>query len=169
MSYADVLQLKLNCSSVEYLLMFQTLINACQEIIHVVSTKSATTKNMATSVDAKGHNERKWCLYLYVYFYLFYHQSNTYLQCDNSWYIFLPDPVGWVWTFPPCFKDLQHLEQEGVVPPSLSSFGEKILHIWSHCLPTTDNIHLIIYISLFFLHETRLKFVFGKEDYISLS
>ena len=41
------------CSSVEYLLMFQTLINACQEIIHLVSKKSASTKNMATSVDAK--------------------------------------------------------------------------------------------------------------------
>ena len=41
------------CSSVEYLLMFQTSTNACQEIIRVVSTKSATTKNMATSVGAK--------------------------------------------------------------------------------------------------------------------
>ena len=32
---------------------------------------------------------------------------------------------------PPCFKHLQHLEQEGVVPPNLSSFGKKI-YIYGH-------------------------------------
>ena len=30
---------------------------------------------------------------------------------------------------PPCFKDLQHLEQKGVVPPNLSSFGKKLAHM----------------------------------------
>ena len=45
-------------------------------------------------------------------------------QCDQIWYIFLPYPVGWAWTPNPCFKDLQHLKQEGVVPPNLSSFGK---------------------------------------------
>ena len=39
--------------------------------------------------------------------------------------IFLPEPVGWAWTSP-CFKDLQHWEQKGVVPPNLSSFSKKI-------------------------------------------
>ncbi len=33
---------------------------------------------------------------------------------------------------PTCFKQLQHLEQEGAVQPDLSSFGKKNLHIWSH-------------------------------------
>ena len=32
---------------------------------------------------------------------------------------------------PPCFKDLQYLEQEGVVPLNLSSFG-KIHCIYGH-------------------------------------
>ena len=30
---------------------------------------------------------------------------------------------------PLCFKNLQHLEQEGVVPPNLSSFGKKIAYM----------------------------------------
>ena len=139
------------CSSIEYLLVFQTLINACQEIIHVVSTKSATTKNMATSVDAKKTQASKMMLtlYLYVQFYLCYHQSNTYLYSVTISGIFFYqiqlDGLG----HPPCFKDLQLLEQDGLVPPSLSSFGKKILHIWSHRRPTTDNIYLIIYILVF--------------------
>ena len=29
----------------------------------------------------------------------------------------------------PCFKDLQHLEQEGVFPPNLSSFCKKIAYM----------------------------------------
>ena len=32
---------------------------------------------------------------------------------------------------PPCFKNLQALQQEGVVLQNLSSFGEK-MDIWSH-------------------------------------
>ena len=43
---------------------------------------------------------------------------------------FLPDPVGL--KIPPCFKDLQHLEQEGVIPPNLGSFDKKMHNIWSH-------------------------------------
>ena len=30
---------------------------------------------------------------------------------------------------PPCFIDLQDVEQEGVVPPNLSSFGKKIAYM----------------------------------------
>ena len=30
---------------------------------------------------------------------------------------------------PPCFKDLQHLEREGVVPPNLNSFSKKFAYM----------------------------------------
>ncbi len=40
---------------------------------------------------------------------------------------------------PTCFKQLQHLEQEGAVQPGLSSFGIKIC-IYGHtdCIDPTD-------------------------------
>ena len=57
--------------------------------------------------------------------------SIEFTQCDQIWYMFLPDRVGWASTFPR-FKDLRDSEQEGVVPQNLSSFGKKKLHIWSH-------------------------------------
>ena len=42
-------------------------------------------------------------------------------------YIFVPNPVGGMpLDSPTCFKQLQHLEQEGAVQPDLSSFGKKI-------------------------------------------
>ena len=47
---------------------------------------------------------------------------------DQTWYIFLPDPVGWAWTSP-SFKDLQHSEQEGVVPATLSNIGKKFAYM----------------------------------------
>ena len=55
---------------------------------------------------------------------------NAFNQCDQIWYIFYQiqlDGLG----HPPCFKDLQHSEQEGVFPPNLSNFGKR-LYIYGH-------------------------------------
>ena len=44
--------------------------------------------------------------------------------CDHTWRTFFTRS-GWIGLdIPPCFKDLQHLEQEGLVPPNLSSFSK---------------------------------------------
>ena len=42
----------------------------------------------------------------------------------------------------PCFKDLQDFEQEGKIPPNLSSFGKKKICIYAH---TDYNALLMLY------------------------
>ena len=48
----------------------------------------------------------------------------------SAWYIFYQIQLNGL-EHPPCFKDLQHLEQEGMVSLNLSSFGKKIC-IYDH-------------------------------------
>ena len=99
------------------------------------------------SMQKRPRFENDVCICTYNFTYVTIRVTPTYCLTISGifFYEIQLDGLG----HPSCCKDLQHLEQEEVFPPSLGSFGIKILHIWSHCLPTTDSIHLIIYIRVF--------------------